>query len=171
MGFLRFPGNPIVERKEQLIFEEKIAGPVRHEVCETIALFFSRRIRVTISHSIRIIGSLALALAVTLALLGSISPAAVKAAHLTRGDILTTDTTLDDDLLNCPAHGLEILAGGITLDCAGLTITGPGARSNPVGPRFAEVLARADNVTVRGCKLSDYASFFCRQVATAVRQY
>jgi hypothetical protein len=40
--------------------------------------------------------------------------------------VITTDTTLDSDLLDCPGHGIVIGAPGITLDLNGHTVDGDG---------------------------------------------
>ncbi len=44
------------------------------------------------------------------------------ATHASCGDTITTDTTLDSDLVNCPENGVVIGADNITLDLAGHTI-------------------------------------------------
>jgi parallel beta-helix repeat protein len=79
---------------------------------------------------------LAAAAALVLAALSAPVPGA-RAEHVGCGDVLTADTTLDSDLLDCPDNGVEIQAAGITLDLGGHTIdgvrrgigvtTGPGA--------------------------------------------
>jgi parallel beta-helix repeat protein len=46
------------------------------------------------------------------------------ASHVSCGDTITTDTTLDSDLVNCPNNGIEIGADNITLDLNGHTIDG-----------------------------------------------
>ena len=62
---------------------------------------------------------------VTWALLGMLVSEAL-ANHVTCGDVITTDTTLDSDLLDCPGHGIVIGAPGITLDLNGHTVDGDG---------------------------------------------
>ena len=47
-----------------------------------------------------------------------------QANHVACGDMITTDTTLDSDLTNCPNNGILIGAGDITLDLNGHTVTG-----------------------------------------------
>ena len=47
------------------------------------------------------------------------------------GDTITTDTTLDSDLVNCPNNGIIIGADNITLDLNGHTIDGDGAPVDP----------------------------------------
>jgi hypothetical protein len=59
------------------------------------------------------------------ALLGMLVSDAL-ANHVTCGDVITTDTTLDSDLLDCPGHGIVIGAPGITLDLNGHTVDGDG---------------------------------------------
>ena len=47
------------------------------------------------------------------------------------GDMITADTTLDADLLDCPNNGIVIGADGITLDLNGHTIDGDNALADP----------------------------------------
>ena len=49
------------------------------------------------------------------------------ANHVSCGETITTDTTLDSDLVNCPNNGIVIGADGITLDLAGHRIDGDAA--------------------------------------------
>jgi len=53
------------------------------------------------------------------------------ASHLRCGDTITTDTTLDSDLVNCPNNGIVIGASNITLDLNGHTIDGDGTPVDP----------------------------------------
>jgi hypothetical protein len=64
------------------------------------------------------------------ALLLCAPPAA--ATHIGCGDVITEDTTLDSDLVDCPGDGVVIGASQITLDLAGHTIDGTDA-SGSVG--------------------------------------
>jgi parallel beta-helix repeat protein len=50
------------------------------------------------------------------------------ASHVNCGATITTDTTLDSDLVNCPNNGIVIGADDITLDLNGHTIDGDGER-------------------------------------------
>jgi len=61
-------------------------------------------------------------LSVGLILTMATSPA--FAEHVQCGDVITQDTTLDSDLVDCPGAGVVIGASGITLDLAGHTIDG-----------------------------------------------
>ena len=49
-----------------------------------------------------------------------------NATHVSCGDVITQNTALDSDLVNCPGNGLE-LADGVTLDMAGHTVDGQGS--------------------------------------------
>jgi parallel beta-helix repeat protein len=60
----------------------------------------------------------------SIAALAMLAPAA-KASHVSCGDVLTADTTLDSDL-TCTGNGLVIGASGIHVDLGGHTITGDG---------------------------------------------
>jgi parallel beta-helix repeat protein len=50
-----------------------------------------------------------------------------SASHVSCGDTITTDTKLDNDLLNCPNNGIVIGADDITVDLNGHLIDGDGA--------------------------------------------
>jgi parallel beta-helix repeat protein len=56
---------------------------------------------------------------------------AAKQAHVSCGDTITVDTTLDSDLIDCPNNGIVIGADNITLDLNGHTVAGNG---EPVKP-------------------------------------
>ena len=58
------------------------------------------------------------------ALLVALLPSTAIATHVSCGDVITQDTTLDSDLVNCPGEGVVIGASGITLDLAGHLIDG-----------------------------------------------
>ncbi len=49
-----------------------------------------------------------------------------SASHVSCGDTITADTTLDSDLIDCPDNGIVIGADDITLDLNGHTIDGDG---------------------------------------------
>jgi parallel beta-helix repeat protein len=51
------------------------------------------------------------------------------ANHVQCGDVITQDTTLDADLIDCPGDGLVIGADNVTLDLNGHTIDGDGIGS------------------------------------------
>jgi hypothetical protein len=70
------------------------------------------------------------------------------AGHVSCGQVITTDTTLDSDLLNCQADGVLIGAGNITLNLNGHTIDGDnGTGDAGVGnydPAVGTLLRRRD---------------------------
>ena len=53
------------------------------------------------------------------------------ASHVNCGATITTNTTLDSDLVNCPNNGIVIGADNITLDLNGHTIDGDGQPFEP----------------------------------------
>jgi nitrous oxidase accessory protein NosD len=50
-----------------------------------------------------------------------------SANHVSCGDRITADTTLDSDLVDCPNHGIVIGADGVTLDLNGHLVDGDGS--------------------------------------------
>jgi parallel beta-helix repeat protein len=50
----------------------------------------------------------------------------VPASQVSCGERITADTTLQQDLVNCPNHGIVIAADGITLDLNGHLVDGDG---------------------------------------------
>jgi large repetitive protein len=49
-----------------------------------------------------------------------------SASHVSCGDTITADTTLDADLVNCENHGIVIAADNVTLDLNGHLVDGDG---------------------------------------------
>jgi parallel beta-helix repeat protein len=84
------------------------------------------------------------ALIVTLVAASVFAPAAAQAAHVSCGDVITADTTLDGDLIDCPSSGLYIGAPGITLDLGGHLVDG-----NGLGAAGVNDIAGHDDVTIR----------------------
>jgi parallel beta-helix repeat protein len=84
------------------------------------------------------------------------------ASHVRCGDTITTDTTLDSDLVNCPNNGIVIGADNITLDLNGHTIDGDGALVDPC-PEGETCDEGVDNsaghsgVTIEGGSVRDFA--------------
>lgn len=64
-------------------------------------------------------------LSTAVAILSCFSTAQVSA--LACGDVISSDTTLTADLLDCPGNGLTIIADYVTLDLNGHTIDGKGS--------------------------------------------
>jgi parallel beta-helix repeat protein len=79
-------------------------------------------------------------------------PSSASATHVQCGDVITQDTTLDSDLIDCPGDGVVIGASGITLDLAGHTIDGTGQGAGGHGVRNAG----ADNVAVVNGRIQQF---------------
>jgi parallel beta-helix repeat protein len=58
------------------------------------------------------------------------------ASHVSCGDTITADTTLDSDLVDCPNHGIVIGADGITLDLNGHLVDGDGTPAAGCDPQM-----------------------------------
>lgn len=85
------------------------------------------------------------------------------------GDTLMTDYVMTEDLLDCPEDGILIGADGITLDCAGHELTGPGATSFNTGVYLGweGPGTGQSNVTIRNCRIREFgAAIFVRNGAT-----
>jgi parallel beta-helix repeat protein len=105
------------------------------------------------------------ALLTTAALFGSGSQA--FAAHVWCGDVITQDTTLDSDLVDCPGDGIVIGADDVTLDLDGHTVDGDGDPLPGLGRDTGIVNGRFDNysgqepghdgVTIRGGTVREFA--------------
>ena len=96
----------------------------------------------------RALRHLALGLLALLVLL----PGSAAATHVQCGDVITQDTTLDSDLVDCPGDGVVIGAGDITLDLAGHTIDGTGLDAGNQGVENNG----ADNVTVTNGRIQQF---------------
>jgi large repetitive protein len=106
---------------------------------------------------------------VTAALVGALLllPAAgAEGAHVECGEVITQDTTLDADLLNCPGDGIVIGADGVILDLNGHTIDGDGDPRGSSACDTGVVNGRADDcsesaghdrVTVRNGVIRQFA--------------
>jgi parallel beta-helix repeat protein len=70
------------------------------------------------------LASLAMILAVAVS--GAMGGGRAPASHVDCDAVITTDTTLDSDLIDCPNNGIVIGADDITLDLNGHTISGDG---------------------------------------------
>jgi parallel beta-helix repeat protein len=83
--------------------------------------------------------------------------------HVSCGDTITADTTLDGDLVNCPNHGIVIGADDITLDLNGHQIDGDGAAAAGCDPQ-REYCDRGvlndghDGVTVQDGSVRDFGA-------------
>ena len=101
-------------------------------------------------------------LALGLAVAGGItSPDRAQASHVSCGDTITADTTLDSDLLDCPNIGILIGADNITLDLNGHTIDGIGPSQNPshlaIGVSLTDDnLINHEGITVKNGSIRDF---------------
>jgi parallel beta-helix repeat protein len=80
----------------------------------------------------------------------AIAPGTAPAAHVGCGAVVTQDTTLDSDLVDCPANGVHIAGSGVTLDLAGHTIDGAGGAFGVV------TTGRSFGVTVTGGRVRGF---------------
>jgi parallel beta-helix repeat protein len=104
----------------------------------------------------RVLGVCVAATALSLALGWSATGA--QAAHVSCGDTVTADTTLDSDLLDCPNNGIVIGADGITLDLNGHRVGGNGKLVKNC-PKFCDVGLLNDghdDVTVRDGSVREF---------------
>ena len=85
-----------------------------------------------------------------------------SAGHVSCGVTITTDTTLDSDLLDCPSNGIVIGADDITLDLNGHTVSGDGEPFKACPEReFCDVGVLnngRDGVTVRNGSVGQFES-------------
>jgi len=86
-----------------------------------------------------------------------------RASQVSCGDMITVDTTLHQDLVNCPNRGIEIGADGVTLDLNGHLVDGDGtpvADCNvPRGPCDVGLLNDGhDGVTVMHGSVREFES-------------
>jgi parallel beta-helix repeat protein len=70
--------------------------------------------------------SLAVLVAFAVAGATAVGGGRVLASQVSCGESITADTTLQQDLVNCPNHGIVIAADGITLDLNGHLVDGDG---------------------------------------------
>ncbi len=88
----------------------------------------------------------------TVALVAGLTATAgpAAAAHVSCGDVITQDTTLDSDLGPCPGHGLIVTASNITLDL-GHTVFAQNGPEERVGILLRNVTGvTVENGTVEG---------------------
>jgi parallel beta-helix repeat protein len=88
--------------------------------------------------------------------------AQASASHVSCGDEITADTTLDSDLVDCPNNGIVIGADSITLDLNGHTIDGDGTLFEGCDPQQEPCDVGVannghDRVTVRHGSVRDFA--------------
>jgi parallel beta-helix repeat protein len=105
--------------------------------------------------------SLAVILGLAVAIAMALGGGRAMASHVTCGDTITADTTLDRDLVNCPNNGIVIGADDITLDLNGHTVAGDGKLVEPCPKdEFCDVGLLNDGhdgVTVRDGSVREFA--------------
>jgi parallel beta-helix repeat protein len=77
------------------------------------------------------------------------------ASHVNCGQVITQDTKLDSDLVNCPGDGIVIGADNITLDLNGHLIDGTGFPTSGAG---VDNNAGHDGVTITGGRIQEFAA-------------
>jgi len=76
----------------------------------------------------------------------------IAAPTIACGDKINKSTTLTDNLTNCQTKGLIIGASGITLNCAGHSITG----NNIVSSMGIDMNAPLNGVTIKNCVVNNF---------------
>ena len=102
------------------------------------------------------------ALAATVAAVLALTGGEASADHVSCGDTITVDTTLDSDLVDCPNNGVVIGADDITLDLNGHTIDGDGELVDPCPAKefcdFGVANDGHDRVTIKDGKVRQFAN-------------
>ena len=78
-------------------------------------------------------------------------PDRALASHVQCGDVVTQDTTLDSDLVDCPGFGLVVRGDGVALDLGGHMVQGAPAQ-------FSGVLIQARDVRVRDGRIEGFST-------------
>jgi parallel beta-helix repeat protein len=94
-------------------------------------------------------------LAASLATFLALSPAQAFAAHVRCGDVITEDTKLDSDLLNCPGDGVVIGADHLTLDLNAHTVDGDRTGTDDDG---VDNTRGFDDVVIKNGVIREFAS-------------
>lgn len=79
-------------------------------------------------------------------------PAQTLASHVECGDVITQDTRLDGDLVDCPGDGVVVGASGITINLGGHTIDGAGVGAGAYGVDDEG----HDGITVRNGRIQQF---------------
>ena len=109
--------------------------------------------------------SFVLVLLVAFALAGATAEGGgrARASQVSCGETITADTTLQQDLVNCPNHGIVIGADGITLDLNGHLVDGDGTPAADCDQQkepcdFGVFNDGHDGVTVRDGSVREFAA-------------
>jgi parallel beta-helix repeat protein len=100
-----------------------------------------------------LLGPVARPAMVAVAICMALLPGSAMASHVQCGDVITQDTTLDSDLVDCPFDGVRIGASNVTLDLNGHTVDGNGAGA---GVSSIAYFPGHSGVTVRGGTIRDF---------------
>jgi parallel beta-helix repeat protein len=107
---------------------------------------------------------IAVAVMVAFAVVGAtaVGGGQARASQVSCGETITADTTLEQDLVNCPNHGIVIGADGITLDLNGHLVDGDGTPAancdNQKEPcDFGLFNDGHDGVTIRNGSVREFA--------------
>jgi parallel beta-helix repeat protein len=119
-------------------------------------------LKVPVRPSRKTVVSRAMILALVVAGFAVLGSGQALASQVSCGDTITTNTTLDSDLANCPNNGIVIGAANITLDLNGHTIDGNGTPVDPC-PEGESCDVGVDNsaghsgVTVKGGSVRQFS--------------
>jgi parallel beta-helix repeat protein len=119
-------------------------------------------LKVPVRTSRKTVVSRAMILALVVAGFAVLGGGQALASHVSCGETITTNTTLDSDLANCPNNGIVIGADNITLDLNGHTIDGNGTPVDPC-PEGESCDVGVDNsaghsgVTVKGGSVRQFS--------------
>jgi hypothetical protein len=115
----------------------------------------------------KLVGLVFAAPAATLLLALSAGQALATTIHC--GDVITQDTTLDSDLIDCPGDGIVIGANNVTLDLNGHTVDGPKPSGlGQPGISVARSLNNPHGIVIRGGTVKQFTYGVALQSAQAV---
>jgi parallel beta-helix repeat protein len=95
----------------------------------------------------------ATAIAIAVVAFSSFSGSRAIAQHIHCGDVITADTKLDSDLLDCPGDGIVTAGEDVTVDLGGHTIDGDGS---PGHYAVREAATAGNGLTVEEGTVSDF---------------
>jgi hypothetical protein len=84
----------------------------------------------------------------------ALAPGSALATHVQCGDVITASTTLDSDLVDCPADGIGIRGQGITLNLGGHVVDGTG-NGTGVTTRLSQL--RSNDVVIRNGTVREFS--------------
>ncbi len=90
-----------------------------------------------------------LIIAAVMAMLSTAFLGVADASHISCGQVITQNTTLDSDIGPCVGHGIVIAAGNIIVDLGGHTISGNNIANQTASEQVGILLRRVSGVTVK----------------------